>query len=236
MNRYPLWKNLLILAVVLAGFLFALPSLFDQDPSIQMAPAQGTALSPTAADEVKAALENAGVPLKGVEVEEGKLLVRFLSSEDQLRGRDVVETTLSDRYNGALTLSPDIPQWLRALGAEPMFLGLDLRGGIHVTIDVDMDAAVGNARQQEALEAFDALVNDPSNRVEMDFLPGDIQLINNYHVLHGRTEVVDHDEPERKRLLKRLWLETSYFGPGQRPEWFQNHADHWAARGRTRAG
>ncbi len=148
MNRYPLWKNLLILAVVLAGFLFALPSLFDQDPSIQMAPAQGTALSPTAADEVKAALENAGVPLKGVEVEEGKLLVRFLSSEDQLRGRDVVETTLSDRYNGALTLSPDIPQWLRALGAEPMFLGLDLRGGIHVTIDVDMDAAVGNALER----------------------------------------------------------------------------------------
>jgi hypothetical protein len=98
------------------------------------------------------------------------------------------------------------------------------------------DAPRPSALQREAIEAFDTLITDPSNRVEMDFAPGDAQLINNYHVLHGPTELVDHEEPERKRLLRRLWLDTSYFGPGQRPEWFQNHADHWAARGRTRAG
>lgn len=148
MNRYPLWKNLLILAVILVGTLFALPSLFDQDPSIQMTPTQGATLSPTAADEVKAAMENAGVPVKGVEVENGKLLVRFVTSGDQLRGRDVAENQLSNRFNSALTLSADLPRWLKAIGAAPMFLGLDLRGGIHVTIDVDMDSAVGNALER----------------------------------------------------------------------------------------
>jgi len=148
MNRYPLWKNLLILVVSLAGLLYALPSFFDQDPAIQLTPTQGTALPANATAEVEAALANASVPLKGVEMGGGKLLLRFASSSDQLRGRDVVEGSLSDHYNNALTLAPNVPRWLRAIGAEPMFLGLDLRGGIHVTIDVDMDAAVSNSMER----------------------------------------------------------------------------------------
>jgi len=129
MNRYPLWKNLLILVVSLAGLLYALPSFFDQDPAIQLTPTQGTALPANATAEVEAALANASVPLKGVEMGGGKLLLRFASSSDQLRGRDVVEGSLSDHYNNALTLAPNVPRWLRAIGAEPMFLGLDLRAG-----------------------------------------------------------------------------------------------------------
>ncbi len=148
MNRYPLWKNLLVLVVTLAGLLYALPSFFDQDPAIQLTPTQGTTLPTNAAAEVEAALANAGVPLKGTEMEGGKLLLRFATSSDQLRGRDVVEGALSDRYNNALTLAPNVPRWLRAIGAEPMYLGLDLRGGIHVTIDVDMDAAVSNSMER----------------------------------------------------------------------------------------
>lgn len=89
--------------------------------------------------------------------------------------------------------------------------------------------------QVAAIDAFDELVDDPSNRVEMDFEVGDVQLINNYHVLHGRTAYVDWDEPGRKRLLKRLWLETSSFDESERPVWFRNRADLWGSRGRTRA-
>ncbi|MEA3273729.1 MAG: protein translocase subunit SecD [Pseudomonadota bacterium] len=149
MNQYPLWKNLLILAVILTGLLLALPNLFPQNPSIEVSAARGAQMTDASVGEVKAALENAGVEYKAVDkLEGGKLLVRFATSGAQLRGQEAIEGTLSDRYNSALTLAPDLPGWLRALGAQPMFLGLDLRGGIHVLIDVDMDAAVDQALER----------------------------------------------------------------------------------------
>jgi len=151
MNRYPLWKNLLILAVVLVGLLYALPNLFPQDPSIEVTGTRDNPIIETSAAEIAAAMENAGVPVKGIEPTEGnKLLLRFRRPSEQLRGREVMEQTLADRYNSALTTSPDLPGWLTALGAQPMFLGLDLRGGIHVLIDVDMDAAVDQALERYA--------------------------------------------------------------------------------------
>jgi len=149
MNRYPLWKNLLILGVILVGILFALPNLFSQNPSIEVTAARGTEVTDAGLDEIKATLENAGIAYRAVERREGgKLLVRFTTSGDQLRGQEAIERTLSDRYNSALTLAPDLPGFLRALGIQPMFLGLDLRGGIHVLIDVDMDAAVAQALER----------------------------------------------------------------------------------------
>jgi preprotein translocase subunit SecD len=149
MNHYPLWKNLLILAVVLVGLLFALPNLFPQDPSIEVTGTRNAEITDSSAGEIKAAMENAGVPVKAVEQREGnKLLVRFKTPSDQLRGQEVMTQRLSDRYNHALTTAPDLPGVLVAMGMQPMFLGLDLRGGIHVLIDVDMDAAVGQALER----------------------------------------------------------------------------------------
>ncbi len=149
MNHYPLWKNLLLLAVVLAGLLLALPNVFSQDPSIELTAVRGGSVNEATVAEVKEALESAQVPFKRIEPPHaGKLLVRFDVSGNQLRGQEAIEAALSSRYNSAMTLSADIPGWLRALGARPMFLGLDLRGGIHVLIDVDMDAAVGQARER----------------------------------------------------------------------------------------
>ncbi len=149
MNRYPVWKNLLILGVILVGILFALPNLFSQHPSIEVTGARGVEVTDAGVVEIKAALENAGVEHLAIErLEGGKLLVRFATSGDQLRGQEAIEGTLSDRYNSALTLAPDLPGFLRALGIQPMFLGLDLRGGIHVLIDVDMEAAVNQALER----------------------------------------------------------------------------------------
>jgi preprotein translocase subunit SecD len=149
MNRYPLWKNLLILTVVLVGLLFALPNLFSQDPSIEVTGTRNSPVTEASAGEIAAAMENAGVPVKGIEPAEGeKLLVRFTTPSEQLRAQEVMQQALADRYNSALTTSPDLPGWLRVLGAQPMFLGLDLRGGIHVLIDVDMDAAVDQALER----------------------------------------------------------------------------------------
>jgi len=149
MNRYPWWKNLLILGLVLVGVLFALPNLFSQHPSIEVTGVRGAKVTDAGVGEVRAALENAGVEYQAVEkLEGGKLLVRFTISEAQLRGREAIAGTLSDRYNSALTLAPDLPWVLRALGIQPMFLGLGLRGGIHVLIDVDMEAAIDQALER----------------------------------------------------------------------------------------
>ena len=149
MNRYPLWKNGLILGIVLIGLLYALPNVFSQHPSIEVSAARGQAVTAATLGEVKAALENAGVEYEAVETRPGdKVLARFATNGDQLRGQAAIEAGLSDRYNSALTLAPNLPGWVEALGLQPMFLGLDLRGGIHVLIDVDMEAAVDQALER----------------------------------------------------------------------------------------
>ena len=146
MNRYPLWKNLLILGVILVSLVLALPNFFPQDPSIEVSAARKTEMTAASADEIRATLENAKVPFKRIDtLEGGKILVRFDSSGDQLRGQEAIESSLSARYRSALTLSTDLPRWLKALGLKPMTLGLDLRGGVYVLIDVDMEAAVDQA-------------------------------------------------------------------------------------------
>jgi preprotein translocase subunit SecD len=150
MNRYPLWKNLLILTVVLAGLIYSLPNVFSQDPSIEISAARGAKVTDATMGEIKAVLENASVPYKGVQsLKDDRLLVRFRASGNQLKGQTAIEQALGDRYNTALTLSPDLPGWVRFLGLQPMVLGLDLRGGVHVVIDVDMDAAI-----EQALERY----------------------------------------------------------------------------------
>jgi Preprotein translocase subunit SecD len=149
MNRYPLWKNLLILGVILFGLLLAWPNLYSQDPAIEITAARGHEITQASVAEIKAALENAKVPLKGIEsLEGGKLLARFGTPGEQLQGQEAIERTLSERYRTALTQSANLPGWMRWLGLNPMSLGLDLRGGIHVVIDVDMEAALDQARER----------------------------------------------------------------------------------------
>ena len=149
MNQYPLWKNLLILGVILGALLLAVPNLFSQDPSIEITAARGSEVTEASLAEVRAALETADVPVKDIEMREGgKLLVRFASSGAQLAGQDAIERALSERYRTALTLSADLPGWVRFLGLNPMSMGLDLRGGIHVVIDVDMEAALDQALER----------------------------------------------------------------------------------------
>ncbi|MFN2164801.1 MAG: protein translocase subunit SecD, partial [Anaerolineae bacterium] len=124
-------------------------NLYSQDPSIEITAARGGAVTAESAGEVRAVLEKAGLPFKRMDtLEGGKLLVRFATSGDQLRGQEAIENSLSDHYRSALTLSADLPGWMRALGLSPMALGLDLRGGIHVVIDVDMDAALDQALER----------------------------------------------------------------------------------------
>ncbi len=145
MNHYPLWKNLLILSVILAGLVLALPNLFDQNPSIEVGARKDAPVDAALADKVGALLKAAELPVSGQHLENGRLLVRFADSEIQLKAQDVLKKGLGEDYTEALTLAPDLPDWVAALGLKPMYLGLDLRGGIHVLIDVDMETAFNKA-------------------------------------------------------------------------------------------
>jgi preprotein translocase subunit SecD len=150
LNRYPLWKNLLVLTVILVGALYALPNIFGQDPAMDIA---GPKREPVAAgieSSIAKALADAEIPVKRIEEKDGRLLIRFTSGEDQLKAQDLVAGMLPEGHTQALNLVADVPAWLTALGGLPMNLGLDLRGGIHVLIDVDMDAALAQAVERYA--------------------------------------------------------------------------------------
>ncbi|MCP3867224.1 MAG: protein translocase subunit SecD [Gammaproteobacteria bacterium] len=148
MNRYPLWKNLVVLAVMLTALFYALPNLFDQDPAMEISGTRRAELNEQTEARIRDALGAANIDIKGQDQRNGKLLLRFKDSDTQLRAKETLENTLGSDYTLALTLSTDLPAWLQATGALPMYLGLDLRGGIHVLIDVDMDAAVKQSMER----------------------------------------------------------------------------------------
>lgn len=149
MKQDPLWKQLFVLAIVLAGFVLALPNMYSQDPAIEIASTKGTPLADTLEATIKAALENGKVALKRIDqIARDKLLVRFPTPEAQLQAKDLIDVAAGDGHSVAMTPAPDIPTWLAWLGVRPMYLGLDLRGGIHVLIDVDVEAAVTKALER----------------------------------------------------------------------------------------
>lgn len=143
MNQDPLWKQLFILATVIVGLVLALPNFYSQDPAIEISTVKGGAVDDKLEASIKSSLENNKIAFKRIDrLAKDKLLVRFNTPEAQLQGKDFVEAAASSGYSVALTPAPDLPAWLAFFGVRPMYLGLDLRGGIHVLIDVDMDAAL----------------------------------------------------------------------------------------------
>ena len=145
LNKYPLWKYILIVAVLAIGFIYSAPNLYPDDPAIQLT-GTSTALQVGQADLDKAskALSDAGIAVKAASLAEGGKggLLRLVKQEDQLPAKDVVRKALGDEYVVALNLAPTTPQWLRSIGAHPMKLGLDLSGGVHFLLEVDMDKAL----------------------------------------------------------------------------------------------
>lgn len=145
LNKYPLWKYVLILAVLVIGFIYSAPNLYPDDAAIQVSGAS-TSLQVNQADldRVGTALNAAGIQVKSASLAEGGKggLLRLTKAEDQLPAKDVVRKALGDDYVVALNLAPTTPPWLRNLGASPMKLGLDLSGGVHFLLEVDMDKAL----------------------------------------------------------------------------------------------
>jgi len=143
LNQYPLWKYLLILTVLVLGGIYAAPNLYPDDPAIQLSgSSSSTPVDAAVIKHVSRALTKEGVEFLAPEINERNALIRFNNNEDQLRGKAVVTQTLGDDYLVALNLAPTTPDWLLSMAATPMKLGLDLRGGVHFLLEVDMAEAV----------------------------------------------------------------------------------------------
>lgn len=171
LNKYPLWKNLVILIALVIGFIYALPNLFPDDFAIQITGARSsTEVSERVLDRAVQALESEGIEVKGRSLQDRNALIRLTSSDDQLRARPVVQRALGDQYLVALNMAPSTPAWLKSLGAGPMKLGLDLRGGVHFLLEVDMDTAV-----HQRLEALSGQIKRELREERIRYRGGDLR-------------------------------------------------------------
>jgi preprotein translocase subunit SecD len=141
MNRFPLWKNVLVFVVVFVSAVLALPNLFGEDAAVQVSRADGVAMDAAALAQTTQTLMGANIPYKSAAIEKNAALILFPTVEDQLRGNTALEKALPNHVV-ALTLQSRTPAWLRAIGLKPMALGLDLRGGVHFLYQVDLNAAI----------------------------------------------------------------------------------------------
>ncbi len=154
MNHYPLWKYLLLIIVVALGLVYAAPNLYGEDPAVQISH-RVNLVNEEELNHVTTLLKNLDIEYRSVELTEGSILVRFKSEEAQLKAASDIKDALQEqdsRYTVALNLAPATPDWLTKLNALPMYLGLDLRGGVHFLMEVDMEEAIVKALDRSATE------------------------------------------------------------------------------------
>ncbi len=205
LNRYPLWKYLLILVVLLAGLVYSLPNLFPEDPAVQISSEQGDAtIDARQLERIRTSLDEAGIDIQAVEEASNSVLIRLADADDQLRARDRISDLLGGEYVVALNLAESTPAWLQSLSASPMTLGLDLRGGVHFLLEVDMDAAL-----EQRLE-----VNASAMR----------ELLRGERIRYRDTEIEERtlsmafadaeDRDEARRLIAREFPDFDYASEG----------------------
>lgn len=174
LNRYPLWKNLLILFIVVLGLLYSAPNLYPDDEAI-LINNENLEISEADVAVVETALEAAQIDFFGVVSDENSMQFRFEDVEDQFRAKTVIEQALTDDYIVALNLAPTTPGWMQAIGADKMNLGLDLQGGVHFLMEVDMEAAL-ERRMQDNLSNVRSILREQRIRTR------GINLVDNTHL------------------------------------------------------
>lgn len=158
MNRYALWKYLIIAVSLLLGLLYTLPNFFGESPAVQISPLRASSQADTVLlQQVEDSLKKANIQNDGLFLEEGSIKVRFVDTDTQIKAKDILQSSLGDDYMIALNLLPNSPQWLANLGALPMYLGLDLRGGVHFMLEVDMEGAISTALDRHSADIRAAL-------------------------------------------------------------------------------
>ncbi len=156
-NRYPLWKNLSLIILFVIGLVYSAPNLFPTDPAVQVSIRTAEKITDQAVQTVQNILHKEKLKYIAIEREKGSLLIRFANTDEQLKARDDISSALGEQYTVALNLAPRTPRWLEALGAEPLKLGLDLRGGVYFLLAVDVDALIEAHEQGDMHAMGDAL-------------------------------------------------------------------------------
>lgn len=171
LNKYPLWKNLVIVIALVIGFIYALPNVFPDDYAVQITGARSsTEVNQRILERAVDALEAKGITVKESELQDRDALIRLNDAESQLRARPVVQDALGRDYLVALNMAPSTPEWLKSLGAGPMKLGLDLRGGVHFLLEVDMETAV-----EQRLEAMSSQIKRELRDERVRYRGGDLE-------------------------------------------------------------
>lgn len=142
LNQNSIWRYLLVVVVMVVSFIYALPNIYPSDPSLQINATRGAEVTAEVVEKINTELTAKQISSKSVVLEDGQVLARFLTTEDQLKAREVIEQLLGDKYVTALNLAPATPAWMDSIGAAPMKLGLDLRGGVHFLMEIDMKTAM----------------------------------------------------------------------------------------------
>ncbi len=157
LNQYPSWKYVLLLVVMVVGSLYALPNIYGSDPAIQISATRNTTVDTQVESQALAALKKANITLRSSVLDDKGLLLRFNGVEQQLQAADGIRDALGDGFTVALNLAPATPGWLRDMNAKPMYLGLDLRGGLHFLMEVDTDLVIRQAMESNANDIRAAL-------------------------------------------------------------------------------
>ncbi|WP_273393654.1 protein translocase subunit SecD [Actinobacillus porcinus] len=148
LNRFPLWKNLMVILVVAIGALYALPNIYGEDPAVQISGTRGQEANTQTLSDVQGLLTANQIEPKSIVLENGSILARFNNTSDQLLAKDKIAERLGNQYSTALNLAPATPAWLSSIGGNPMKWGLDLRGGVRFLMEVDMNTALSKGQEQ----------------------------------------------------------------------------------------
>ncbi|MDP3087005.1 MAG: protein translocase subunit SecD [Methylotenera sp.] len=149
MNRYPMWKNILVAIMILIGLIYTIPNFFGESPALQITPAKSTTkLDSALLGQVETIFKQEKIEYDGVYLDARGVKARFANTDTQIKAKDILQANLGKDYTVALNLLSRSPNWLRNLGAKPMYLGLDLRGGVHFLMQVDMKAALSKAAER----------------------------------------------------------------------------------------
>jgi len=174
-NKYPAWLNSLVLVILLTGLLFALPNIYGSAPAVQLADSDANAIGQPQLENFVRTLNGGDITPEAYFLKDDRAVIRFVDEKDQQLAAERLRARYGQNTNVALTLAPRLPEWVRNLGLNPMSLGLDLRGGVYVLLEVDMDTAIAN-RMQGYEQDLDSRLREARIRHRVDLSNGIITI------------------------------------------------------------
>jgi preprotein translocase subunit SecD len=196
MNKYPSWLNALVLAILLAGCLFALPNIYGSVEAVQIASNDGAAYDDSDLTEFVGIVGQAGIEPEAAYLQDGRAVIRFSTTEDQETAGARLKAAFPREANVAMTLAPRLPDWVRNLGLSPMSLGLDLRGGVYVLLEVDMTTAI-DSRMKGYQEDFDDRLRDARIRHRVDLVEQSLNVrLTNIEDVQAARDIIERTDQD----------------------------------------